>query len=451
MKIIIIGMGKIGCEIAKTLHDEGHDIVVIDKDPEKVEQITDCIDILGIEGNGATLEILNEAGIDQADLVIAATAADELNLYACFVAKCAGVKNTIARVRNPEYAQDMAMIKNDLGLSLIINPELTSAREIKRLMHFTAAMEIDSFAKGFIELYVINIPKTSILSDKKISDLSNIFKNNTRICTVQRGNDIFIPNGDFILKANDRISMVTHPNEAGKLFKRLGIASAKTKNVIIVGGGKIAFYLSKLLIKSGVRVKIIEKSLERCKQLSEALPEAIIIQGDGMDQQLLLTEDITHADGFVSLMDIDEENILLSLYVKSVSKAKVITKINRISFNDLIESLDLGSVIQPKKLTSEYILRYVRAMQNSLGSNIETLYKIMGGKAEALEFIVKANSPVAGVPIKDLKFKEELQISCINRNGKIIIPDGNDIINIGDTVIVVTKKNNFKDLKDILK
>lgn len=451
MNIIIVGCGKVGSTIARQLNAEGHNIVVIDKKAAAVESLTDSLDIMGIEGNGATVNILSEAGVEQADLLIAVTAADELNLYCCLIAKRSGAKNTIARVRNPDYTNDVHLVKDELGLSLAINPEFTAANEMKRLLRYSGAIEIDTFAKGVVELYKIKVPHGSAVTDKMIKDLTGVIKGRTRICAVERDDEIFIPNGDFVLKAGDVISIIAAADEASKLFKCLGILTGKTKNVMIVGGGKTGFYLASLLLESGIDVKIIERDHKRCTELSELLPDATIICGDGMDQQLLLSEGVEHADGFASLMDLDEENILLSLYVKSVSKAKIITKINRISFKDTIDRLQLGSVIHPKDLTGEYIVRYVRAMQNTMGCNIETLYKIIDDKAEALEFRVREKNAVVGVPLHDLKLKDNLLVGCINRNGNVIIPCGKDTIELHDTVIIVTTHKGLKDLKDILK
>lgn len=451
MNIIIVGCGKVGSTIAKQLNAEGHNIVVVDNNPRPVEQITETLDVMGVEGNGATYKILMEAGVKVADLLIAVTAADELNLYCCFIAKCIGNLHTIARVRNPEYTVDLPLLKEELRLSMEINPELTSAREMTKLLKFPGAIEIDTFSKGMVELIKIRIGSDSPLAGKKILETAKILKDKVKVCIVERGEEVFIPNGDFCINEGDKISVIVQSGEAQKVLKKLGIISGKSRNVIILGGSTTAYYLAKNLLQSGNNVKIIERNAQRCVELCEALPNATIINGDAMDEELLLSEGIEYANGIAALMDIDEENIIVSLYAKSVSKAKIITKINTIAFDSIISNLALDSVINPKHITGEYIVRYVRAMQNSLGSSVETLYKISDDKAEALEFRVREHSPVTDIPIKDLKLKDNLQIACINRQGKMFLPMGSDMIMLHDTVIVITRHKGLNDLKDILK
>ena len=451
MNIIIVGCGKVGSTIAKQLNAEGHNIVVVDNNPRPVEQITETLDVMGIEGNGATYKILMEAGVKVADLLIAVTAADELNLYCCFIAKCIGNLHTIARVRNPEYTVDLPLLKEELRLSMEINPELTSAREMTKLLKFPGAIEIDTFSKGMVELIKIRIGSDSPLAGKKILETAKILKDKVKVCIVERGEEVFIPNGDFCINEGDKISVIVQSGEAQKVLKKLGIISGKSRNVIILGGSTTAYYLAKNLLQSGNNVKIIKRNAQRCVELCEALPNATIINGDAMDEELLLSEGIEYANGIAALMDIDEENIIVSLYAKSVSKAKIITKINTIAFDSIISNLALDSVINPKHITGEYIVRYVRAMQNSLGSSVETLYKISDDKAEALEFRVREHSPVTDIPIKDLKLKDNLQIACINRQGKMFLPMGSDMIMLHDTVIVITRHKGLNDLKDILK
>lgn len=450
MKIIIIGCGKIGTSIATQLIREGHDIVVVDTNRNAVENLSNSLDIMGVEGNGATFSVLTEAGVAHADLLIAAAAADEVNIYACLIAKTAGVVHTIARVRNPEYTRDLCRINDQLGLSMYINPELTAANEISRLLRFSEALEIDAFAKGMVELIKVTVPHNSSIDNKKISQADNL-RGKVAICLVERDGEIFIPNGDFVIHGGDKISVAARPEYATKFFKRINVTIGKSRDVILLGGGKITYYLAKDLIKSGANVKIIERNEHRCKSLSELLPEAVIIHGDCMNQSLLLSEGIEHANGIVALMDYDEENILISLYVREISKAKMITKVNDTSFDSILQKLDLECIIHPKYITGEYIARYIRAMQNSLGSNVETLYSLNDDKAEALEFRVRETSKVTSAPIQNLNLKDNLQIACINRQGKIILPQGSDRINLGDTVIVITKHKGLNDLKDILK
>lgn len=450
MRIVIVGCGKVGTSIASQLNAEGHDIVVVDSDRNAVNHLSNSLDVMGIEGNGASYEVLAEAGAERADLVIAATALDEINLYTCLMAKAAGTTNTIARVRNPEYAADLHRIKDTLGLSMSINPELTAAKEMSRLLRFSGALEIDTFSRGSVELIKVAVPEGSAIVNKKISQI-DILKGKVRICLVERGDEVFIPNGDFILLGGDRISVASRADVAAKFFKKISVSIGKSRDVLLLGGGKISFYLAKNLIASGTNVKIIEKNPARCIELSNILPDAVVIEGDCMDQQLLLSEGIEHADGVAALMDYDEENILISLYIQSVSKAKVITKVNNASFDSILNNLNIETIIHPKNLTGEYIASYIRAMQNSLGSNVETLYKLNDDQVEALEFRVRRASRVTDIPIQKLDLKENLQIISINRHGKIIIPQGSDKIMFDDTVVVITKEKGLSDLDDILK
>lgn len=450
MRIVIVGCGKVGTSIASQLNAEGHDIVVVDIDRNAVQNLSNSLDVMGIEGNGASYEVLAEAGAEKADLVIAAAALDEVNLYTCLMAKAAGTTHTIARVRNPQYAADIHRVKDTLGLSMSINPELTAAKEMSRLLRFSGALEIDTFSRGSVELIKVALPENSSIANKKISQI-DILKGKVRICLVERGDEVFIPNGDFVLLGGDRISVASKADVAAKFFKRISVSIGKSRDVILLGGGKISFYLAKNLIASGASVKIIEKNPDRCWELTNILPEAVVIQGDCMDQDLLLSEGVEHADGVAALMDYDEENILISLYIQSVSKAKVITKVNNTSFDSILHGLKIKTIIHPKNLTGEYIASYIRAMQNSLGSNVETLYKLNDDAVEALEFRVRSTSRVTGIPLQELNLKDNLQVISINRHGKIILPQGSDKIMCDDTVVVITKHKGLSDLDDILK
>ena len=393
-----------------------------------------------------------EAGIQDADLLIATTNSDELNMLCCLIAKKAGNCHTIARIRNPEYSSEIRYIREELNLSLAINPELAAAREIARLLRFPSAIKIEPFAKGRIELLKFLIPEHSLLNDMRVMDVVNRLKSNVLICVVERGNDVVIPDGNFVMKKGDKISFIASHQESADFFKKAGVDNNIVKSAMFVGGGKLTHYLCRLLEDTKIKIKIIERDEERCRQLSELLPKAMIIHGDGTDEQLLLEEGIRQTEAFASLTGFDEENIMLSLYASSQSKAKLITKVNKIAFENVINSLNLGSLIQPKMLTAEIILQYVRAMQNSMGSsNIETLYKIAADKAEALEFRVKEGSPVLGIPLEKLKLIDNLLVACINRGGTIITPRGKDTVEAGDTVIVVTTHTGLNDLTDILR
>ena len=449
MKIVIVGCGKVGTSIARELNASDHEISVVDNNRAAVNRLSESLDVLGIEGNGATYEVLAEAGAETADLVIAATARDEVNLYTCLMARAAGVPHTIARVRSPEYTDNLYRVKDQLRLSMSINPELTEAIEISRLLRFSGALEIDSFAKGAVELIKVAIPAGSSVNGKKVSQIDTL-RGRVRLCTAERGDEVYIANGETLIKTGDKVSIVAKPEIAAKFFKKSNINIGRSRDVILLGGGKVSFYLAQRLIKSGATVKIVERNEHRCKELAEALQDAIIIHGDCMDQDLLMSEGIDRADGVAALMDYDEENILISLYIKSVSKAKIITKINNEYFDAIINNLGLDCVINPKTLTGEYIARYIRAMQNSMGSNVETLYRLHEDKVEALEFRAKKSSKTLETPLSQLNLKDDLQIICISRSGKIILPQGSDVIKADDSVVVITKHKGLSDLDDIL-
>ena len=450
MKIIIVGCGKVGTTLAEQLNRENHDITLIDCDSEALQSISDSTDVMSVTGNGAVYQVQMEAGIKEADLLIATTNSDELNMLCCLIAKKAGNCHTIARIRNPEYSAEINYIREELNLSLAINPELAAAREITRLLRFPNAIKIELFAKGRIELLKFLIPKESILDRMKVMDVVSRLKSNVLICAVERGDDVVIPDGNFEMRGGDKISFIAPHADCADFFRKAGIENNTVNSAMFVGGGKLTVYLAKALADTKIKIKIIEQDEERCRILSELLPHAMIIHGDGSDQKLLLEEGIRQTEAFASLTGFDEENILLSLYAASQSRAKLITKVNKIAFENVINALNLGSVIYPKMLTADIILQYVRAMQNSMGSNIETLYKIVADKAEALEFRVRGDSPVLGIPLEKLRTRNNLLVACINRNGRIIMPRGKDTLEAGDTVIIVTTHTGLNDLRDIL-
>ena len=450
MNIIIVGCGKVGQKLAEQLNmEDDQNITVVDLRYRVVQDIINQNDVMGVVGSGTSLEILNEAGIKDADILIAVTGSDEINLLTCLIAKKAGNCRTIARVRKPEYSREIDLFKDDLGLAMIINPEQAAANEIARILKFPSAIQIDTFAKGRVEILKFRIPANSVLDDMEISEIGPKFKCNVLICGVERGDSAFIPGGNFILKAGDAISIVGSQQDTLNFFRKIGIKTHKVKDTMIVGGGATAFYLAHNLLKSGIEVKIIEQNPDTCDKLCTLLPKATIINGDGTESRTLLEEGIEHTESFVSLTNIDEENILISLFAKSKSSGKVVTKINRITYDEVIDDLPLDTIVYPKNITAEYIVRFVRAKKNSIGSNVETMHLILDGKAEALEFRIKENSPVSNIMIEKLPIKDNTLIACINRKGKIITPKGQDVILPGDTVIVVTTKVGYKDISDI--
>lgn len=449
MKIIIIGCGKVGSTLAEELCEEDHELVVIDKNPRKIQQLSESLDVMGYTGNGSSIQVLSEVGVEEADILIAVTGSDELNLLCCLIAKKVSQCHTIARVRNPIYNKEIHFIKKRLGISMIINPEFAAALEISRLLRFPSAIKLDTFSKGRVELMKFKLLPEFGLGGMTVAEIMEKMRCDVLICGVERNGQVFIPAGNFALEDMDLVSIIASPKNSGLFFEKVGVHMHKVKNALIVGGGTLGYYLASLLSEMRIKVRLIEEKKERCEELSELLPSVTVIYGDGTDKKLLLEEGLAQAESFVTLTNLDEENILLSLFAKKISHAKLVTKVNRIAFDDIVDGLDLGSVIHPKYITSDYILQYVRAMGNSLSSNVETLYHILDGRAEALEFAVRETSPVTGIPLSELHLKDNLLIACINRNGKVHIPRGQDVIQPGDTVIVVTTVKGLTDLRDI--
>lgn len=450
MNIIIVGCGKVGEKIAHMLCLENeHNITIVDTRSSVVNAVVNQYDVMGVIGSGTNLDTLTEAGVADADILIAVTASDEINLLTCLIARKAGKCQTIARVRKPEYNKEIDLFKEDLGLAMVINPELAAANEIARILRFPAAIKIDTFAKGRVEILKLRIDEASPLNNIKVADIISKLNCDVLVCGVERGDDAFIPRGDFVLEAGDYISIVTSITNETAFFKKAGIKAGKVKNTLIVGGGETGYYLAHKLLQTGIDVKIIENDTERCNMLCELLPKATIINGDGTDNNLLLEEGIGRTTSFVALTNIDEENILLSMFAKTMSDGKIVTKINRIAYDNVISGLDLGTTIYPKNITAEHIVRFVRAIKNSMGSNIETMHMMLGGKAEALEFRIAQSSPLINIPLQDLNIKNGVLIACIHRKGRVIIPRGQDCILPGDTVVVITTLKGLGDIKDI--
>lgn len=450
LNIIIVGCGKVGSTLTEQLSREGHDITIIDKNASCVQSLSDMYDVMGIVGNGASYNIQMEAGIENADLIIAVTGSDELNLLCCTVARRVGKCAAIARVRTPDYSEESGYLREKLGLAMIMNPELEAASEVARVLYLPTALEINTFAHGQAEMIKIKIPDHNVMHGQTIAAIGKNIGVNILICAIERGGEVYIPSGNFVLKAGDLISFTASRKNARTFLQKVGFQTNQVKDTMIIGGGRAAYYLAKQLLNMGIDVKIIENDRERCEELSTLLPNAIIINGDGTDEELLKEEGIEYTESFVPLTGIDEENIMLTLHAQQISKAKIITKINRLSFKNVISRLELGSVIYPRYITSEAIIAYVRAKTASKDSNIETLYHMFDYRAEAIEFLIDKESDVTGRRLMDLKLKDNLLITVINRDGRIIIPSGSDCIQCGDTVVVVTKHTGFNDIQDIL-
>lgn len=452
LNIIIVGCGRVGTTLVEQLSAEGHDITVIDKDAEKIRVLTDLYDIMGVVGNGASFGVQIEAGIKDANLIIAVTESDELNLLCCTVARRVGDCAAIARVRDPDYSIEIEYLREKLGLAMIINPELEASREMAKILCLPTALEIESFAHGQAELVKFKISKGNILDGISVASIGAKTEN-ILVCAIERGERVFIPKGDDVLMAGDIVAFVAPRKVARAFFKKIGSKSHQVKDTLIVGGGSTAYYLAKQLLHLGTKVTIIEKNKARCERLADLLPGAVIINGDGTDEELLREEGIESVESFVPLTDKDEENIFLNLYANRISKAdiKVITRIKAITFKDIIDNLDLGSLVYPRYITTRAIIAYVRAKKASRSSGIETLSYIFNHRVEAIEFRVQDDvDNLTDVRLMDLNLKSNVLITFINRHGKIIIPSGQDCIKPGDTVMIATTQKGFSELTDIL-
>ena len=450
MNIIIIGCGKVGETLAEQLNEKGNNITVVDTDPKRVSDITDRLDVMGVVGNGATHTVQEDAGVEKADLLIAVTGSDELNLLCCTVAKIVGECQTIARIRNPEYSSESPYLRDKLGLAMVINPEAAAAAEIERVLRFPSALKIDTFARGRVQLTRFRLSEDARIVGMSVREMATKLDANVLVCTVERGEEAHIVKGDFVFAERDVVSIIATPANASDFFKKINHVTNPVKDVMIVGGGDLAQYLCRSLARSGISIKLIDRDPARCDELCSQLSEPSIICGDGSDRSLLLEEGIRKVDAFAALTGQDEENILLSLFAKTAGCGKVVTKIDRPDLDDIIRHLDLDSTIYPKRVTADIITRYVRAMKNSEGSNMETLYNVIPGKVEAAEFTVRAGSPVLGIPLMKMAIKKDVLVAAIIRNHVVLIPRGADVIIEGDRVVIVSGLSDLDDISDIL-
>lgn len=449
MNIVIVGDGKVGATLVEHLSQEGHDIVVIDRDSKIVEQMVNSYDVMGICGNGASYDVQIEAGVSSARLFIAATSSDELNILCCLIAKKVGAHHTIARVRNPDYLKQLPFIKEELGLSMIVNPEYDAANEIAKVLRFPNAINIETFSRGNVDLAELKINDGNPLCDMALTDIFGAFKTKILVCAVQRKADVFIPRGDFVLKSGDKIHITAPRGELVRFMKKLGIYKHRTKDIMIIGGGKMGYYLARQLSESGgYNVKIIEIDRDRCDKLCTLLPDVNIINGDGTDRGILYEQGIESQDAFVALTTIDEENIISSMYASSLGISKTVAKVNRVSYQ-VLESIGMDSAFSSKAIAANRIIGYVRALENSGESSVQTLYKLVGGQVEALEFKITADFKNIGIPLKELDINNDTLIASIIRDNHVIFPDGNDSIEIGDSVIIVSKSKQFRSINQI--
>lgn len=450
MKIVIIGDGKVGYKLAKQLSSEKYDIILIDNNEEKLRKSIERMDVFCVAGEGGSVEVQQRADVPHADLVIACTSTDECNMLSCLIARRLCARHTIARVRNPIYYKQIDFLKKDLHLSMVVNPELIVAGDITRLLLFPDASKVETFVKGRVELveFPIHCGKLEGLS---LSELYARFQVQVLVCAVESGETVLIPDGDYILKAGDKLHIAASHQNMEQFFKKIALRKEKIKNAMICGGGRVAYYLASQLCNLGMNVKIIERNRERCEELCELLPKATIINGDATEHDLLIEEGIEKTDAFIALTGMDEENIIMSLFASKQSVSKVIVKINEDRRAMMIDELGLDSIVSAKTATADAILGYVRARRNSqCSANVETMYQLLDGRVEALEFIIKSENAYTGVPLKDLNLKVNNIIACIARGRKIIIPNGDDSIQVGDSVVIITMTKQIRDLDDIL-
>ncbi len=451
MNIVIIGGGTVGTAICTQLVKEGHDITVVDTSAAAISEISNICDVFGVVGNGAEISVLRKAGADKADLLLAITSEDEINILCCAAAKKLGTKHTVARTRNPEYADLMQLLRNELGLSMMINPEYAAAKEIYRILRFPSAAKIDTFCRGRVELAEFVVSAASPLCGETLNDLRSKMNIRFLVCGVLRDGKAYIPSGFFRIEENDVICVTAPEQEITDFFKACGIYKQPVRDVLIVGGGRTTYYLESLLQKSNIRSTVIEKDKYRCRELAENYPCTVVCD-DGTKQELLLEEGIENADAFLAMSDVDEENAITSMYAKTKGVKKIVTLISTLSYVDFFKSVGLESIVSPKSSTTAQIVRYVRATANTGDSEIESLHTMMQGGIEALEFIIKENiEGITDIPLKQLKPRSGVLIACIVHCDKVVIPFGDDMISKGDTVIVVTTSGNMKSIKDILK
>lgn len=450
MKIIIIGDGKVGYSLAEHLSQEDHDVTIIDKDPEALRKASESLDVMCVRGNGVSTRIMMEAGIKTADLLIAATSSDEMNMVCALTGKKLGAKHTVARIRDPEYANELSVLKAELGLDLVINPEQAASREIGRLLRFPPATDVEHFAKGRIEFIEIRTNHNMPIIGIPLKDLPSRIAGNILIGAVERGDEVIIPNGDFVIKSGDILYIVGKPSDINEFCKQIGLLTQKIKNVMVVGGGRVAHYLALLLRQIDMKVKIIEIDRERCIELSEMLPDALIINGDGTDQAFLESENLCDMDAFVALTGRDEENLISALLAKQCGVKKVIAKITRINNPDVYTVLGVDSIVNPKLITANYILRFVRGLNSALNNPANTVYKIINGKAEVLEFTATKSLRFLNIPLKNLRLVNGVIIGAIARKNEIIIPHGDDCVRLGDNVLVIAVNKRIVDLNEVI-
>lgn len=449
MKIVIIGLGTIGRAILKSLSGEDHSITIIDENKEKIDKLIEKYDVQGVVGNGASLDIQREAMVKDADVVIALTQSDELNVFACFVAKKLGVNNTIARVRTPEYRNQIHEMKDDLGISMIVNPERDTAYEIVNLISLPEIVNVDRFAMGRVLLVEIVVEKDCGLVGETLISFGKKIKTKVLICAVQRGSEVIIPSGNFEIKEGDRIYFTSDAKSLRDFLSEIRIVKSPLKNIMIVGGNKTGYYLADELSKKKYNVKLIESDKKIAEELAETLPKVTIINGNGAQHDVLIEEGLDAMDAFIAITDDDQENMVVSMFANKLKVRKTITQIKSDDLYEMLAELNVGINVSPKDIVANRIISYIRALENTIGSNVLTLYRLVDNRVEALEFLAKSQGKFYNIPLRELKIKNNCLIACIIRGTEVIVPDGNTTIELGDNVIVVTTHKKFDDLTDI--
>ena len=453
MRILVVGDGKVGHTIAAHLAQEGHDVVIVDRDEEVLRRSEDTLDVMCVRGNGANAATLMEAGVDRADIIIATTEGDETNMLCCLIAKRLGAKFAIARIRDPEYSDSLALLRREMGIDLAVNPERATALEISRLLRFPFTGNIETCAKGRVEMVEFRALEGDAVIGIPLQEISSRLRGIPQVlyAAVERDGEVIIPNSQFVIQPGDRVHVAADMVNITDYFRYLGKNTLKVKNVMMLGGGRISYYLAKMLVPMGVHVSMTEINERKAQDLSEALPDVNVIYGDGTDQELLDQEGLNQMDAFVALCDRDEENLMTGLYAVRQGVPKVVVKNNRVTYADIISSMGLDSIVSPKEITCANILRYVRQRTNATGTRVERLYQLVGGKAEALEFIARANDSYIGVPLKDLTMRPGTLVAVIVRKGKVIVPFGNDHIEAGDSVVIIACESGINDLNEVIR
>lgn len=449
MKIIVIGIGSIGKTIVNSLSREGHTITAIDENKELVENLIEKFDVFGVVGNGACMDIQQEAGAQDADLVIALTKNDELNIFACLVAKRLGVKQTVARVRNPDYRKQIGQMQDDLGISMVVNPEKETAKEIFNLINLPSVSSMEHFAEGKVLLVEVIAKEGCGLIGESLISLGRKLSARVLICAVQRGDDVIIPAGNFVIQTGDRIHFTADAKTLGSFLQEVNLVKQPLKNVMIVGGGKVGYYLADALSQKKYSVKLIEENPAKAENLADDLPRVTIACGNGTQHDLLIEEGIEAMDAFVALTDVDEENMIVSMFANKKGVKKAITQIENDDLYGMLDELGIDNTVSPKQIVASRIISYARALSNSIGSNVQTLYQLVNHQVEALEFAARKADRIYGKPLKELRIKKNCLIACIIRNNEVMIPNGNSVIRLGDNVVVVTTRKNLDDLAEV--